>query len=342
MRRIALAGTTLAVALAVVLAVMALGLRAGDNAHAIPAGTVDLVAIDMDTTGNDDATVGTIENCGAMEVTVDGVDNDGDTLIDEADSLDFDLVVKGVDVADRLGGYGFDVDYNPGVISVTGVVDVDGGGSVAPNDVTMVSRTAAFGGPGFLALSDWWTAPTSMTLGAGDGTANAPAGAFPAMHEPASCTDGIDDDGDTVADNAGECSPDGVLARVSLAPVAPGISNLTMPSIVGGADGAVDTTVADQNGAAIPTITSLQSAVVYVDQPCPVATDAKVTAVTTAAPGGASVTVPFNVTANVTLHNNGGLAGVLVDTSIALNLPPDSPRAAPTRRSWPPRHFRCP
>src|SRR3990172_2767317 len=35
-------------------------------AHAVPQGSVDLVAIDMDTTGNNDTNVGTIQNCAAI------------------------------------------------------------------------------------------------------------------------------------------------------------------------------------------------------------------------------------------------------------------------------------
>jgi hypothetical protein len=108
-------------------------------------GAVSLVAIDMDVSGNDDSTIGTIEQCQELSTV-------GQTHA-------FDLIVKGVDPADKLWGYQAEIEYDPSVINIISVLDVDPAGSIPPDDVTMISRIASTGGPtepppGFFPLSD--------------------------------------------------------------------------------------------------------------------------------------------------------------------------------------------
>jgi len=217
-----------ALASAAIIASIALlfaGWPAVPAANAVP-GEVTRLAVDVDTTGNDDSTVGTIQNCRELAVN---------------DTIDIDLVVQGVDPADKIHGYQVDIDYDPTVISVLNVVDADTRGSVAPNDVTMVSRINSTGGTGFLSLTDISTNPNSITVSAIDGTSDAyftVAGvqAPPLMHEPGDIANGIDDDGDTVVDNASEASQDGVLARITIQALATGTTLLNVPGPSGGAD----------------------------------------------------------------------------------------------------------
>ena len=260
--------TTWAVGAAVVLlltAAASISLITGGSPAQSAQGSVTLVAVDVNTAGNDDSTVGTIDNC---------------ISITNGATIDFDLVVKGVDPGDKIAGYQFDIDYNPSVITLdplfTGAVDADTRGSVAPNDVTMVSRINSTGGAGFLHLSDLATNPNSMTVAAADGTSDAynnvvGVQAPPLMHEPDSATDGIDGDFDTVVDNAGEASQDGVLARVTIQAIANGTSPLTIPSAAGGADGFSDQIITagtgPLQGAPIP-VTTLQSAEIRVGSAC--------------------------------------------------------------------------
>jgi hypothetical protein len=210
---------------AVVFGILQWGLRAQAGA-----GDVTLVAIDTNISGNDDTTVGTIDDCAEISTV-------GDTLT-------FDLVVVGVDEADKIKGYQFDIDYDPAVIRF-GIdddddglfeedpggdfadwvdndgdtlvdeenldhIDVDGPLSNPPDDVTIISRFGSGGGVGFLHLSDTQTGG-SATLAAGDGTA---APAPPANHEWG----------------------DGVLARFTVTAVGPGTTPLLMPSVVQDAD----------------------------------------------------------------------------------------------------------
>jgi len=220
-----------------------------------------LVAIDTDTAGNDDSTVGTIDSCVSLNIN---------------DTIDFDLVVKGVDPGDKIAGYQFDIDIDSTVISVLNITDVDSRGSNPPNDITMISRINSTGGAGFIALSDSATNPDSITVAAADGTADAYANVAgiqdtPLMHEPGDISNSIDDDADTVVDNAGEASQDGVLARISIQATANGTSPLTIPSTQGGADGFNDTMIVAGTfpvGHHIP-ITTLQSAQVVVGETCP-------------------------------------------------------------------------
>jgi hypothetical protein len=163
------------------------------------------VAVDMDTSGNDDSTVGTIENCGEIG-TVGG-------------TLTFDLVVKGIDPVDKIKGYQIDIDYDPGVIKIISVVDVDAAGSITPDDVTILSRTDSSGGAGFIPITHisdpMPDIDGSITPTAADGTNTPPA---PANHE----------------------SGEGVLARITIEAVGTGTSGLIVPGPSGGADGFVD------------------------------------------------------------------------------------------------------
>lgn len=95
-------------------------------------GSVDLVALDMDTTGNGDSLIGGIQPCGSI-ATVGG-------------TLTFDLIVRGVDSGDRIKAYQVDIDYNPAILSVTSIVDADAAGSTAPDDISIISRINSIGG----------------------------------------------------------------------------------------------------------------------------------------------------------------------------------------------------
>lgn len=310
MRPIAIAGS-LVVALAVALAIFfASGLFRGDDAQAVP-GVVTEVAVDVITAGNDDEVLGPTDTCVSIPVL---------------GSTTFDLVVKGVDVADRIAGYQWDVDYPPAILSVTGILDVDAASSNAPNDITIISRINSTGAPGFIPLSDSATNPASMTLAAADGTSDGFANVGgvqppPAMHEPDPAGNGIDSDFDTVVDNAGESSGDGVLARVTVTGLIAGIGTLTIPSVLGGADASVDTNVTAGTGAfaggPIP-IALMSSAEIRVGIACPLPADPKVVSVTTTAPPAAPVGAPFPVTVADVLHNNGPFGPMLVNATFTL------------------------
>lgn len=207
----------------------------GQRAAGSVPGTVDLVAIDTDITGNDDATVGSIEGCVELEV---------------GESREFDLVIKGVDPVHRIAGYQVDIDYDPEMIAVTGYIDVDAAGSVPPDNVTMISRINSTGGAGFFSLTDVTTVPGSMTLMGADGTGDAYAHipgvqGPPFMSEPGSNVDGIDDDFNGMVDDAREASAGGVLARVTIEAIREGASPLAIAGPLGGADGFPDAIVVD-------------------------------------------------------------------------------------------------
>lgn len=223
---------SVATVLVLVLIAFSVAGRGTPSAGAV-AGTVDTVAVDVviDDDGdtipdNDDSTVGAIDDCVQLA-------NVGDTV-------DIDLVIVGLDPADKMAGYQVDIDYFPSIVNVINVVDFDTRGSVAPNDVTMISRINSSGGAGFLSLSDT-SVPGSMTAASADGTSDAynqVAGVQgpPLMHEPGDDTNGIDDDFDGTVDDAGEASTEGVLARITLQAVGVGLSPLTIPGPLGGPD----------------------------------------------------------------------------------------------------------
>ena len=210
---------------------------------------------------NNDSVVGTVNDC--IELAVD-------------DQIDIDLVVQGVDPADKIGGYQVDIDYDPAVISILNVVDVDPRGSAAPNDVTMISRINSTGGAGFLALTDISTNPNSITVAAADGTSDAffhvaAVQAPPQMHEPGDDTNAIDDDFDGTVDEADEASQDGVLARITVQAIGAGTSVLNIPGPSGGADGAPDQIITGGTGTyqglPIP-ITDIDLAAISVGEAC--------------------------------------------------------------------------
>ena len=193
-------------------------------------GVVDLVAVDTTTAGNDDSAIGTIDSCASMNV--------GETLV-------FDLIVRGVDDADRIAGYQVDIDYDSAIISVTSVVDADAAGSTFPNDVTMISRIESSGGIDFLSVTDTTTNPNSMTLWAIDGTESPPP---PGNHE----------------------SGEGVLARVSVTAVSAGVTNLDVGGPLGGRDSIPDVLIISGTdfGAPVP-VAAVQDGKIAVGQPCP-------------------------------------------------------------------------
>ena len=91
------------------------------------------VAIDMNTSGNDDSRVATIENCAQ--------------LARAGDTLTVDLVIQNVDPAVRIAGYQVDIDYDPKIIKITDVISFDAAGSTPPSNVTMISRINSKGAP---------------------------------------------------------------------------------------------------------------------------------------------------------------------------------------------------
>ena len=211
------------------------------------------IAIDMEITGNDDSTVGAIQDCAELSQV-------GDTLT-------FDLVIQGIDAATGIAGYQVDIDYDPSVIQINSVIDVDAAGSDPPSDVTILSRIESGGGPGFLPVSEFVEPGLrvdddgSFTVAAADGTA------FPAdRHE----------DGE------------GVLARITIETVGTGISNLIIGGPAGGADGNPDTIIiggAGQFAGAAAPVKSVLNAAVAVDTACTPPAPSTPTAESTPAPG---------------------------------------------------------
>jgi hypothetical protein len=233
------------------LAVASLGSTEGPaTANTSGPGTVDRVAVDVNTSGNDDSTVGTIQDCAELA-------NVGDTL-------DIDVVVEGVHANDRIQGYQFDLDFDPAVLQIIDYIDIDAAGSNSPDDVTMISRISSAGGAGLTSASEFVIPALPDTDGsyqaaAVDGTAivTTSGQGFPNIHEPATAANGFDDDGDTVVDNPGESSEDGVLARLTVEAVGTGTSQLVVPGSLGGIpiDGVPDLIVSDGNGTAMPVAT---------------------------------------------------------------------------------------
>ena len=192
-------------------------------------------------------------------------------------TVDVDVVVDNVRFDTKIAGYQIDIDYDDSIVTPTGVVDVDARGSNAPNDVTIISRINSTGAPGLTALSDLITTADSMTVAAADGTSDAffhivGVQGVPQMHEPSAAGNGIDDDDDGDTDDAEETSGDGVVARITLMGVLAGVSPLTIPSTIGGADLAPDLTIVDGSGSdATPgdsvTVETTGSAIVIVGSP---------------------------------------------------------------------------
>ena len=127
------------------------------------------------------------------------------------------------------------------------VISADGAGSFPPNDVSIISRIASGAGIGFLSLTDWFSNPSSMTLSGIDGTASP---APPLNHE----------------------SGEGVLARVTVAPVGNGVSNLDVGGTLGGVDGFPDVNI--NSGTSVPAgqpvpVTTVSDGQIAVGQACP-------------------------------------------------------------------------
>jgi hypothetical protein len=214
-----------------------------------------LVAIDTDITGNNDTAIGTIESCG--EIPNVGTHNENPPAA--GTTLKFDLVVKGVDPADKISAYQFDIDYDETVIEIIGVIAVDGTptdellGGIASGTVTMISRIDSWGGAGFVSAGTESALPIfdladddgSYTVVGADGTQTTASGGFPTMHE----------------------SGDGVLARITARSIATGTSPLTIPSVDGGVDGNPDTIIASADNAVIP-VAAFQAGEVVVGGTC--------------------------------------------------------------------------
>ena len=290
------------------------------------AGDVTLVAIDTDITGNNDTTVGIIDDCG--EIANVGTHNEDPPAA--GTTLTFDLVAEGVDTVDKIAAYKFDIDYDNTVIEIIGVIPVDGTptdellGGIPTGAVTMISRVDTWGGAGFLntsesagPLADLADIDGSYTAAAADATSSILVGTHP--------PDGHE-------------SGAGVLARITVRSVGTGQSPLTIPGVAGGPDGFPDAIILAGDGpllgTAIP-ISTIQGAAIstggvtcVAPTPTPtpppgIQTDVQVTSVTTTSPAGTTVGAPFAVTADVVVSNNGGLDPVNVDTTIELNLPGD-------------------
>lgn len=245
---------------------------------------VQLVAIDTTISGNDDTTIGTIDSCA-------GDLNVGDTHT-------FDLVIQGVDDADRIVAYQVDIDYDPDVIAVVSYIDVDAAGSDSPNDVTIISRIPSILGIGFLSLSSVGTNSGSMTMSALDGTA---IPAWPDNHE----------------------SGDGVLARVTIAAVGNGITNLDVGGTRGGLDGFPDVLINSGavGGVPIP-VTSVEDGIIAVGQPCPGPAGtgtppASVPATSVPAPSLSPIAVEL-VAIDTTTDGNGDKAIGTIDSCISI------------------------
>jgi hypothetical protein len=92
---VALSGATL------IVTALALALVA-DEAQGADPGNVDVVAVDLDTTGNTASSIGTVEGC-----------REGLTV---GQIFDIDVYVTGVNVADGISGAGFNLVFNPAVM----------------------------------------------------------------------------------------------------------------------------------------------------------------------------------------------------------------------------------
>ena len=198
-------------------------------------GSVDLLAVDLNIVGNDDSLIGGVQPCGSTATV-------GDTLT-------FDLIIRGVDGADRIKGYQVDIDYDPSILSVVSILAVDGTPSsiLQPDgNVSVISRIDSFGGFDFLNLSTTAVAG-SLTASAADAT-NIPA--IPANHE----------------------TGEGVLARITVQGLAAGTSPLTIAGPIGGLDGFPDTIITAGTGPLVNTgipIDTVQSGSIVVAGSCP-------------------------------------------------------------------------
>lgn len=88
---------------ALIIAALALTL-AGDSAQAAAPGNIDVVAVDLNTTGNTASSIGTVEGC-----------REGLTV---GQIFDIDVYVIGVNVADGISGASFNLVYDPAVMRI--------------------------------------------------------------------------------------------------------------------------------------------------------------------------------------------------------------------------------
>lgn len=273
MRRLTV-GTLLA---ALVVALALLGLRAmpGDSGPAEAAvgvtdpipGQVDLVAIDMDPTGNPaNGLLGPLDLC--FQVPVGG-------------TIDIDVIVDEIDIQERIKGFEYKLNFPTG--ASPGAIQVN------THNVSMMLN-ANSGSSVFVVAAETGTASPRQGAALDIGTP------IPGVHE------------------FGE----GVLGRITIQGVTDGLGTLSLTDVilVGGDGPLLD--------AAIPINTILSAQVAVGTAVCPVATDAKVSSVVTTSPAGPiAAPTAFTVSADTTIHNNGGQDPVNVDTTIELNLPTD-------------------
>ena len=175
----------------------------GRPVEAVPAGTVDEVAIDMDpaaSPASGPTSPGSREACARVAV---------------GGTIDIDVTIRGVDPADGLTGFQFDLVFDPTLVKVV-AVDVEGqilsvgAGSVVVN---LSQPTPSVGGTFAVAATDFAPVPAS-----------------------------------------GE----GVLARITIEGVGPGIGPLTLDNVI----------VIDKDSLPL-TVNNIQAAVVAVDEDCP-------------------------------------------------------------------------
>ena len=121
----------------------------------------------------------------------------------------------------------------------------------------------------------------------------------------------------------------GVLSRVSIEGNAPGLANLSINR--------TNTAIQDQDNVSIP-VDVVNGALVAVSKDlngdtdlldtgerftCPEQADLEVTSIALTAPEGATAGIPFEVSVDATVYNNGPAATATADIGYELNLPPD-------------------
>lgn len=214
---------------------------------------------DPDCWENNEDSVGAIDGCGSIP----NVGTPGSATVEPGTDLWFDLFVQGVDSSDKIMSYQFDIDYDPAIVEIIGVVAIDGTatedalGGIADGDISILSRIDSYGGAGFDSSGTETALPSlpdndgSFTTHGVDGTDSSPAGGSqPDMHEPTDRA-GVDDDNNGVIDDAEEGSPDGVLARIRARGIGTGVTPLTIPSVLGGADSNPDWIIANKDNVVV-------------------------------------------------------------------------------------------
>jgi hypothetical protein len=113
------------------------------------------LAVDVNTAGNDDDQIGSIESCVSVS--------------EGATDIIIDLVATGISDAQRIKGAQVDIDYDESIVEVDSIVALDAPGSTAPDDIIMITRIATTGGFSFDLSAD---ATNTLTVAASDGSAD--------------------------------------------------------------------------------------------------------------------------------------------------------------------------